>query len=452
MINTIPNEGGIKAWLNGESGVASFGDGLRKLGSGLKGFANETAGIESTNIVAVSNAAKSLAQTASSAPKNTSKLGPFGDNLAKFGNKLREYFSNIANITEGAIAISNKAVKALKSLDSINGVKLKIASIGINDAIKAIKNMSGVKSNSADGFTKAVNAITKVNINSSLKTITSSAGKMKNAGSNLMSGITQGMKSEQSAVSSAGKEIMDKLNGSIKSNSGKIRSSMALILKMVSSSIRSYYSNFYNAGSYLSIGFAKGISSGSWYANLKARALANAAARAAAAELKEHSPSRVGHKIGAFFGLGFVNGIGEYVKTAYEASSEIATSAKKGLTKAVNYTKDLMRGALDSQPTIRPVMDLSNVKSAFGEIDGMFANGPSVGVSANIDAISSMMNHKNQNRVGNDIVSAINKLRKDLSNVGNTSYVIEGITYDDGSNISDAVKTLTRAVKVERRI
>ena len=452
MTNTIPNEGGIKAWLNGESGVASFGDGLRKLGSGLKGFANETAGIESTNIVAVSNAAKSLAQTASSAPKNTSKLGPFGDNLAKFGNKLREYFSNIANITEGAIAISNKAVKALKSLDSINGVKLKIASIGINDAIKAIKNMSGVKSNSADGFTKAVNAITKVNINSSLKTITSSAGKMKNAGSNLMSGITQGMKSEQSAVSSAGKEIMDKLNGSIKSNSGKIRSSMALILKMVSSSIRSYYSNFYNAGSYLSIGFAKGISSGSWYANLKARALANAAARAAAAELKEHSPSRVGHKIGAFFGLGFVNGIGEYVKTAYEASSEIATSAKKGLTKAVNYTKDLMRGALDSQPTIRPVMDLSNVKSAFGEIDGMFANGPSVGVSANIDAISFMMNHKNQNRVGNDIVSAINKLRKDLSNVGNTSYVIEGITYDDSSNISDAVKTLTRAVKVERRI
>ena len=535
MTNTIPNEGGVKAWLNGESGVASFGDGLRKLGSGLKGFAEKTAGIEPTNIVAASNAAKSLAQMtkyipneggikawfsgesgvskfsdglpklgkalsgfstsvsgidpiriaaastaaknlakmSSTVPKNTDNLGPFGDNLAKFGNKLRAYFANTANITEGAIAVSNKAVKALKSLDSINGIKLKIASTGINDVIRALRNMSSIKANSADGFTKVLNAIAKANINGAIKSFSDSASKLKSAGSNMMTGIIQGMKSKQPAVISAGKnimtsmvnifknkasmfnnvgkEIMDKLNGAFKSNSGKVRSSMTLVLKMVSSSIRSYYSTFYNAGSYLGIGFARGISSSSWYANLKARALASAAAKAAAAELKEHSPSKVGYKIGAFFGLGFVNGIGGYVKTAYETSSEIATSAKKGLTKAISYTKDLMSGALDSQPTIRPVLDLSDVKSGFGEINGMLADGPSVGVSANIDAISSMMSHRNQNGVGNDIVSAIDKLRKDLSNIGNTSYTIEGVTYDDGSNISNAVESIVRAARIERR-
>ena len=57
----------------------------------------------------------------------------------------------------------------------------------------------------------------------------------------------------------------------------------------------------------------------------------------------------------------------------------------------------------------------------------------------------------NQNGVNDDVVYAINKLRKDLGNVGNTTYSINGITYDDGSNISDAIQTLVRAAIVERR-
>ena len=44
------------------------------------------------------------------------------------------------------------------------------------------------------------------------------------------------------------------------------------------------------------------------------------------------------------------------------------------------------------------------------------------------------------------------KLHKDLQNVGNTSYNINGITYDDGSNISEAIKTLVNAAVVERRM
>ena len=48
-----------------------------------------------------------------------------------------------------------------------------------------------------------------------------------------------------------------------------------------------------------------------------------------------------------------------------------------------------------------------------------------------------------------EVVSAINQLGSNLPN-GDT-YNINGITYDDGSNISDAVSTLIRAAIVERR-
>ena len=56
-----------------------------------------------------------------------------------------------------------------------------------------------------------------------------------------------------------------------------------------------------------------------------------------------------------------------------------------------------------------------------------------------------------QNGVNDDIISALNKLRGDLGNIGGDTYVVNGLTYDDGTNVSDAVRTLVRAAKIERR-
>ena len=62
------------------------------------------------------------------------------------------------------------------------------------------------------------------------------------------------------------------------------------------------------------------------------------------------------------------------------------------------------------------------------------------------------MNSRSQNGTNADVIAAIKELRDDLSNVGNTTYNIDGITYDDGSNIAEAVSTLIRAARIERRV
>ena len=80
----------------------------------------------------------------------------------------------------------------------------------------------------------------------------------------------------------------------------------------------------------------------------------------------------------------------------------------------------------------------------------MFGLNPSVATLSRIGAISSMMN--NQNGANDDVISAIKDLGRKLGNSSGDTYTISGITYDDGSNITDAVKTLVRAAKVERRI
>ena len=112
---------------------------------------------------------------------------------------------------------------------------------------------------------------------------------------------------------------------------------------------------------------------------------------------------------------------------------------------------DSVSNDVDSQPTIRPVVDLSGVRTGLGAIDSMLARGSYVDVSANVGSVSAMMKRYNRSGGNGDVVSAINDLRKDIGKIQGNSYNVGDITYDHGSNVSDAVKAIVRAVKVERR-
>ena len=51
-----------------------------------------------------------------------------------------------------------------------------------------------------------------------------------------------------------------------------------------------------------------------------------------------------------------------------------------------------------------------------------------------------------------DVVSAIGKLQKTMSNMDRPSYNINGVTYNEGSDVSEAIKTLVNAVVIEGRV
>ena len=111
-----------------------------------------------------------------------------------------------------------------------------------------------------------------------------------------------------------------------------------------------------------------------------------AAAEAAEDELDEHSPSRVGYHIGDFFGLGFVNAIGTYAVKAYNASAEMADSAKTGLGNAIAKVKDMIDNGVDGQPMIRPILDLSDVEEKSHRLNTLFSRSQALTVSTGIAA------------------------------------------------------------------
>ena len=112
----------------------------------------------------------------------------------------------------------------------------------------------------------------------------------------------------------------------------------------------------------------------------------------------------------------------------------------------------ILGGEIDVNPVITPVLDLSNVQAQSKRLGGMFSNNPIQlnGVSGRLaGSVGTIQN----GATNNDVVSALKDLQDSLNaNNNNTTYNVNGITYDDGSNVTKAVETLVRAAKIERRI
>ena len=180
--------------------------------------------------------------------------------------------------------------------------------------------------------------------------------------------------------------------------------------------------------------------------------MAIAALEAAKEALGIESPSKEFYKAGGFSGMGFVNALKDYVPISYRAGAAMAGAARNGLSKAVSKVSDLIFNGIETQPTIRPVMDLSGVAYGVGAANEMIGGiNPSVRARANIGMVSSMMNSNQNGFTNGDVVDAIDKLGRKLGNVGGNTYSIGGITYGKGSDVADAIETLVRATMMERR-
>ena len=428
MANIIPNEGGVVAWFSGDNSMAKFGPQIADFGKYLKTFSDNVEGINPENVTAASTAGKTLAEMADTLPKNLNNIDIFGSKLETLATNLKAFVSSMAGVdVSTAVSEVNKIVDLAKDISSIDSSTL--SSFG-----KSLKNVA------EDGVDKFVSAFDDAH------------NKAKTAIDNLITAATNSIDNKKQKFNDAAKKLMEKFIDGLKSKNETIKSTCKDMAADAANSLEDKHGAFYDAGEYLVEGFANGINDNSYKAKTAARAMANAAKEAAEEALDINSPSKVFYGIGGYSGQGFVNALNDYGTMSYDAGSEMANSAKKGLSDAISKVTDYLNSDMDTQPTIRPVLDLSDIKSGAGAINGLFNKSIPIGVLSNVGTVSSMMNQRNQNGANDDVVSAINKLNKGLENVGNTSYTINGITYDDGSNISDAVKTLIRATRVERRM
>lgn len=450
VAKAIPSDGAF-----GTDGIDDFGKNVVAFGKSMKKYGEEVVDINITAMTASVSAAKSLVSIAKAIPDDgafgTDGIDDFGKNVVTFGKALKNYSEKVADVDSSAITSSVTAAKKLISL---------------------INNMSGINTSGVDTFKSAINSLAKTNLDGFVKAFSTSTAKVASAGASLVDALSKGITAKASSLTTTANTMVNAMQLAIRSKANVFGTSgvalMQEFIKGVSAqnpkvatavrtsvntgamSIRASYTSFYSAGSYLVSGFANGISANTWKATAKARAMANAAERAAKAALDEHSPSRVFYQIGDYAGQGFVNALDDNVDKAYSASYGMADSAKSGLAKALSKIGETVSNDIDTQPTIRPILDLSDVSSGVNAMNNMFGVNPSVGALANIGRVGLMMNGYGQNG-SLDVVSAINKLGKSLANGGGNTYIVDGVTYDDGSNVTNAVKDIIRYTRIEGR-
>ena len=219
----------------------------------------------------------------------------------------------------------------------------------------------------------------------------------------------------------------------------------------IASGTRSYVHTFRQVGSDLVTGFVNGITANTFKAQAAAAAMASAALSAAKEELRSNSPSKAFYDLGEYSVEGFTRAFADSKTKSSEASTEFVKSALLGVSDAISKAKDLVENGIDAQPTIRPVLDLSDITENASKITSLFDMSPSVGILANVGAISNGMNSGQNGKTNEDVISAINGLKDNLPKKPGDTYTIGSITYDDGSEVSNAIKTLVRAARVERR-
>ena len=473
----IPNTGGLLAAIVGDNALAKFSGSFPKLGTGLRGFLDNVGTFTNAQVATVNcgaDAVKSLASVAKDIPNEggwlakivgDNNLGTFASNFPKVGEGLKGFADELGSFSSEQLATVNAGIKAIKALTELAQLDLSDFS---SDMSAFAKNIVTLGENLSDFCSKLYNIgsskiVTAINNTKKMITLiegmssidTSGAKKFEQALASIgTKGINKFISATTGVVSAikvkqAGIKMLNNFISGLKSKASLIGTSFSVIISSSLSAIRTKYSSFHGAGKNMAAGFAAGIKDSTWWVALKAKAMAQAAVEAARNELAINSPSRVFYGIGEYAGEGLVNALGDYASNVYTAGSEIGSEAISGLKSAIAKISDVVNSDIDSQPTIRPVLDLSDVTAGADSINGMFNMTPSVGVLSDVNSISSMMNSR-QNGVNTDVVSAIKDLGRKLGNGGNT-YNVNGVTYDDGTNVSEAVQALIRAARIERR-
>ena len=146
--------------------------------------------------------------------------------------------------------------------------------------------------------------------------------------------------------------------------------------------------------------------------------MALAGVEAVKTTLDINSPSRVFRELGNFTGLGFVNGLNSYVGKSYDVGSDMAESAKSGLSNVLQTVADIVSGGIEMEPTIRPVLDLSNVASGVDTLDSLFYSQRAIGLAGQASVAFSSSRSKGQPELtvnNSDVVAELKTLRGEMA-------------------------------------
>ena len=387
----------------------SIGEMLPTLGNGIKELVVSIAeGIGESVAALGSGIGEAVSALGTGIGEAVAALGTgVGESIAAIGTGIADAISSlVASIGEGIG----------KGLSGIS-TGLSDISTGISDFGDSVRGLSGISwAATALGIAELAGALKKLNkkdlagnldglsssFQSMMTTISQSlnetTAQMKTGGETLIQNVVDGMNSKQGDVTTSvtslmtagtqaleatynnwqsdGSQLIIVVIAGMEAQRGSLASAASSISDSGSSAVMATEGTWEYAGQMLGQGLANGLWSMMGEVQAAASALADAAAQGVESTAEIASPSKRAFREGVFYGEGLEGGLESKSRDIQDTASVMIVGLGKTLMNAQGRISSILSN--DFTPTIRPVLDLSNVKSYAGSIPDLET---SVGVS-----------------------------------------------------------------------
>ena len=417
MAKQIPNTGGLASVFAGDNDIGEFGKSLLKYSVYMSEFNKYVSDLSKEKMIDVADGTIALINMCK-------KLdGVDTTALAGLGNALAQAAQN--GVTGFVKAYATGLASAMTAVSAfIMGVNTQITASGM--LVKT--SMTDLANSSLTNYITAITAKTpdvlkkvKAFLTDIQNVIKSSDEPFKNLGKNTanyyLAGIVEVTKAYAESI---GKYLINTVltainginNDKKPENEGKDTGNEYLkgieaiakdgaddtgkvLALAVISGLRDKIDEFEEAGEDSAEGFRNGIRRKVNDVADVARDMAYEARRAIEEELIIESPSKVMRKDGQYTGEGFALGIIDKLKRVQRACVEMAQTPIEAIEDALEEIPEL-------DPTITPIVDLTNVMDAADTINGMFSDALS-NIGVNVGKASSSMTRNQQTNSAENI-------------------------------------------------
>lgn len=179
-----------------------------------------------------------------------------------------------------------------------------------------------------------------------------------------------------------GKELIKEFIKGIGEKAKDLKDEVVSLIKQAKEKIEEKFEEWKGIGKNLIAGFIEGVKAKAQDLINAAKGVVEDAIAGAKALLGIKSPSRVFKQIGIYCDEGMIIGLNSMAGAVRKASEGVGEGAINAVSNTIANIADVINNDIDAEPTIRPVLDLSNVTSGVRQIDAAFSRTQALSISA----------------------------------------------------------------------
>ena len=395
----------------------------------------------------------------------------FGAGLALTGAGLTAIAAGLTALALASTASVNALITVVSAIVTgiiqaiLDGITSLVLTIGetlplivttILDLITSI--LTAIDENGPLIFEKVLSIITGL-----LEAIANNIQPIVEAGIEIVLGLIRGISEKMDDIAQAGFDLLisfiDGLSKAIDENFTDLLNSVLNLITTIIDSVVEFLTggavtDFCASGKAVIEGFIKGMGDMIDAVVQKAKDIAKAAVRTVKGWLGINSPSKVFRKIGVYTGEGLALGLEDSENSIANSAIGVGKTAKTAMEKAINGMSDVVN-SIDTQPTIRPILDLSDIESGATRIDKLSDswNGYSIDGTVNLakTTMGSLPLQPNSTSLTASMLEQLKKLGNTMSGEKKTTITNHfSITGDNPREIANEVSRILQQ-QVERR-